>query len=300
MRGNKADKEVVKTPLDDKSKDKAQSSYKKSNDEVEMVRLGIERERLEIQKDIENSKLEIERLKLEREQKFWNRNSGTLITALVSLAAVIVSSGQVISTWISQNRQLQIAIIQKNQEIDMVERQKVKELALLDEQNRREWNLNAAKFIADNRKGLFDGSQQEQKLLAKVIRTVYPPDVAALLLEKLESTSLPSEGSTWREAREKIVRPVSSLKRVLGAATAQSADTARQNAANDLAQGVGILIKKDSGEMSVDESPENSRRSPQTNGSSTTVCLSTIEDAMMICRRVGEDANACHYKCYPK
>jgi hypothetical protein len=204
----KNEKVVAKTALDNKNADKSKSNHVKTADEVEKAKLNIERERLELQKAIETSKLELEKLKLEREQKFWNKNSGTLITALVSLAAVIVSLGQVVSTWISQDKQLQIATLQKGQEIEMIDRQRAKELSLMDEQNRREWNLSAAKFIADNRKVLFEGSPQEQQLLANVIGTMYPPDIASSLLERIAIASPPSKRNIWRGVRQRLVQAV--------------------------------------------------------------------------------------------
>lgn len=291
---NEADKTVEKTTIDTNSTGEPKVDYIKPGDEIEILKLNLERERFELQKNIENSKLEIEKLKIGREQKFWNRNSGALITATVSLAAVIVSLGQVWSTWISQDKQLQIAALQKGQEIEMINRQKEKELSLLDEQNRREWNLSAAKFITDNRKTIFDGNPQEQKLLAKVIQTIYPPDVAFSLLEKLESASPPDEVSTWREAREKIVRPAGAAKRVIRVKPDQPVDAVNQNKLND---------------PTPQLPPSNAKGSDNLNGppvrisgggcASSTLTTQVIDGKTYTCYLSGEDDDFCYMECYP-
>jgi hypothetical protein len=276
--GNETNQVVAKTTLAEKSEGKTQSSHIKTADEIEVAKLEIERERLELQKAIDTSKLEFEKLKLEREHKFWNRNSGVLITGLISFAAVMVSVGQVWSTSIIQNRQMQIAEFQKNREIEMIDRQKEKELSLLDEKNRREWNLSAAKFVADNRKVLFEGSPQEKELLAKMIGNIYPPNVATSLLAKLENASTYPEEGTWRKEREKIVRPTA----------------AKQNPANN--PSLTRLAQSTAG-SSIDNDSANKYLSEKKTGG----CYSTLEPGGKIkCYLVGEDANGCYYDCYPQ
>ncbi|MEK6406823.1 MAG: hypothetical protein AABN34_07665 [Acidobacteriota bacterium] len=90
-------------------------------DQIENARLQVERERLEIDKS-----------KAALDHRFWNRNSGTLIMAVVSLAAVIVSLGQVWASKVSKDRELEITSLQKKVELEVLDKQKEKELALVD------------------------------------------------------------------------------------------------------------------------------------------------------------------------
>ena len=76
--------------------------------EIEKARLDIERERLELDKS-----------KSRFERSFFRANSGVLISAAVSLAALIVSLGQVWVTKISKDKELEVATLQKNLELDV-------------------------------------------------------------------------------------------------------------------------------------------------------------------------------------
>lgn len=105
---------------------------------------------------------------------------------------------------ISKDKELEIAIIQKKSELEIQDRQKERELVAQDTQKKREWDLNAAKFITDNRKVIFDGTLQEQRLFAKIIASIYPPDIATSLLERIENASPPESKPTWREVRSAI------------------------------------------------------------------------------------------------
>jgi hypothetical protein len=280
---SKTDKTVEKAVSATNSADESKTNYVEPSNETERLKLGLERERFDLQKSIEISKLEIEKLKIERELKFWNRNLGVLITAAVSLAAVIVSLGQVWSTWISQNKQLQIVALQKE-----------KELSLSDEQNKREWNLNAAKFITDNRKIIFEGSPQEQKLIAKVIQTIYPSDVALSLLEKIESASPPSEAGTWREAREKVVRPVGNVKRIVRPKVDQPADGANQTKSNDSVPQSSQSNANGSNNLNVPliKLPGG--------GCRTSMVTNQMGDGKTYtCLLSEESADYCYYQCYP-
>jgi hypothetical protein len=151
--------------------------------------------------EIEKERLEIEKTKLDLETRFWNKNAGTVITATVSLVAIIVSLAQVWVAKISRDTELQVTTLQKRLEIEVLDKQKEKELAILNEQRNREWSLNAAKFVTENRRAIFDGTIREQYLYAKLIPTIFPKEVADSLLDKLISVSPPSRKKTWRQAQ---------------------------------------------------------------------------------------------------
>jgi hypothetical protein len=145
--------------------------------DVEVARLEIERERLRL-----------EQARLRIENKFWNKNTGTVITAMISLVAIVVSLSQVWAVKITKDKELQMTAIQKQSE-----------LTLLQEQRNREWNLSAAKFVTENRKAIFGGDQREQELFARLIPTIFPKDVSDSLLEKLIATSTGAAQETWKK-----------------------------------------------------------------------------------------------------
>jgi hypothetical protein len=163
-----------------------------TSEEIEKARLDIERERLEL-----------DRTKSELDKSFFKRNSGVLIPAAVSLAAVIVSLSQVWITKISKEKELEITTIQKKYELNMLEVQK-----------KREWDLSAAKFVIDNRQAIFNGSLEEQRLFAKIIPTIFPEDISASLLTRIETASPPASKAPWREALNNTARPSTSARSV--------------------------------------------------------------------------------------
>ena len=170
---------------------------KQTDGDIELARLEIEREHLKI----EQSKLQVE-------NRFWNKNTGTVITSLVSLVAVIVSLGQVWVAKIQKDKEIQITALQKKLEMDLLEKQKEKELALAEEQRNREWNLSAAKFVTENREAIFAGNHSEQELFAKLIPTIFPKDVSDSLLDKLIAVSSPASKKTWQKERFRVLTPV--------------------------------------------------------------------------------------------
>ena len=152
--------------------------------ELEMERLKIERERLEIEKT-----------KAASDQMFFNRNLGTVITAVVSLAAVLVSVSKV---WVAK--------ISKDKEIAVSQAQKEKEFSLLAAQQEREWNLNLVKFVSEHSNVLFGGNKEQRDRITKVIIATFPTYVTDALFQKLENIPNPPESQrAWRDVREKIL-----------------------------------------------------------------------------------------------
>ncbi|HWS85782.1 MAG TPA: hypothetical protein VN282_02230 [Pyrinomonadaceae bacterium] len=269
--GGKTKQAGAKTPPDDKSASQTRPGGTKSAEEIEASRLDLERERLELDKTIATSRLEFERQKSDRENKFWNRNSGVLITGLISLAALMVTATQI---WTAK--------LQKDREIEMSDRQKDRELSLMDEKNKREWNLSAAKFVAENMKVILGDNAQEKELLAKMLANIYPPEVAAPLLAKLENASPPPEENTWRQEREKIVRPSAP-------APSQGSNPTLKPLPRPTAEGTR-----------ADSLDKRYRSEKQAGGCVSKVNTNKLGDGIMyICYQVGEDASYCSYDCYP-
>jgi Carboxypeptidase regulatory-like domain len=163
--------------------------------ELEIERLEIERERLQIDKE-----------KAAQEKRFWARNFATIVTTIVSLAAVLVTLGQVWMTNISKEKEIAIAREQKEKELSLMQAQKEKELTLLVVQQDREWNLNAAKFVSEHANVIFGKDKAQRERIAKVMIVTFPPSITDALFQKLETIPDSSEGqTTWRSARVNII-----------------------------------------------------------------------------------------------
>ena len=159
----------------------------------------LQEKRLELENEkqkLDREKFEFEKSKTEKTERFINKNVGTVITAIVSLTAVVVSLGQV---WVTREN-IRYAT-------EASERQKNKELELAEVQKKRDWGLSAANFVIANRKVLFSGTDEEKRLYARVIPAMFPGDIADPLLQKLELSSSDKSKAIWREARQTIPKP---------------------------------------------------------------------------------------------
>jgi WD40 repeat protein len=159
-------------------------------EDIEKAQLGLERKQIEIDKAT-----------VERDRSFLNRNSGVLISALVSFAAVIVSIAQVWVTTISKNKEIQITMLQHRADMESQERQKDRELALSDTQRTRELDLSAVRFITENRKAIFEGTPEDRELFAKLIPILFPAEISAPLMLRIEKATPGPEGKIWQSAQ---------------------------------------------------------------------------------------------------
>jgi len=185
------------------------------NIDIDAEKLQLEKLKAETDRSLQEKRLdlEIEKLKLDREkfvfeqsktektERFINKNVGTVITAIVSLTAVIVSIGQVWVTKISKDRELEITRENKKYETEALDKQKDKELTLVEVQKKRDWNLSVANFVLNNRKALFHGTDEEKRTYAKIIPTIFPVEVSDSLLERLTVSSTPQSKRIWQDAR---------------------------------------------------------------------------------------------------
>jgi WD40 repeat protein len=167
-------------------------------EEIEKAQLALERKQLELDKAA-----------AERDRNFFNRNTGVLISAAVSFVAVIVSISQVWVTTISKDKELEITILQHKADIESQQHQKDRELAISEAQRKRELDLSAARFITENRKAIFQGSAEEKELFARLIPTLFPPDVSAPLLRRLENATPGPGRKIWEDARKNSITGVS-------------------------------------------------------------------------------------------
>lgn len=144
--------------------------------------------------EIERERLRLEKTRLENENRFWNKYTGTIITSIISLAAVLVSYNQVRVASLSKEKEIEIAVAQKQKEYEMAQLQ----------QN-REWNLNMAKFVSEHADVIFGGNEEQRKRIRDVIIATFPANISSILFQKLEATaSSPQARSTWREAQKAL------------------------------------------------------------------------------------------------
>ena len=121
---------------------------------LEQLRLALERDRFELEKRRE-----------EREGTLLNRHFGAIMTALVSIVAVVVSAAQI---WVAQ--------IQKTRELE------VKAI-----ESERQWGIEAAKFIAGNHTAIFSKDDQERAIFQGIIFVAFPKAISDRLLSKVKT-----------------------------------------------------------------------------------------------------------------
>lgn len=172
-----------------------------SPEEIEKAEVALQKAELAL----EQRRLEVDRKASELDRNFLNKNTGVLISAAVSLAAVVVSLGQVWSTNISKDKELELSNLQHKADAATQERQRDRELAITDSQRKRELDITAIRFITENRKAIFDGSAEDRELFAKLIPTLFPPEVAAPLLTRIEKATPGPDSKIWQDARKQAV-----------------------------------------------------------------------------------------------
>src|SRR5437868_2273350 len=100
------------------------------NETIEEKKLALELERLQIEKG-----------RFANEQRFFQKNMGTVIAALISLSALLVSAVQV---WIANNTQYS-------------------ENSKLDQDRDRRWQLDLTKFVLEQMDRIFSGDLKERE-----------------------------------------------------------------------------------------------------------------------------------------
>lgn len=151
-------------------------------------RLDLEIEKLKLDRD----KFTFEQAKTDKTERFINKNVGTVITAVVAFAAVLVSSSQV---W--------VAYITKDKELKVAQEQKKQDTAVLQAQRDRENNLSFTKFVFDNYGKIFGGDLQQQERMQNVILALFPSEVTTPFFKKSEQAATnPKSKQLFKRARE--------------------------------------------------------------------------------------------------
>jgi hypothetical protein len=170
-------------------------------EKIELLRLQLDSERLAA-----------ERRKFKSEQKFLTKHFAAVLTAIISLAAVLVSFSQVWVAKIHQEKELSVAQSQKDREMQATQDQKEKETILLVEQQKRAWKLELAKFIAEHKGELLGKNIIQKELMRNVILTTFPAEISADFFAKLEVVSTsPEERRALRVIRKEVIPQIRTL-----------------------------------------------------------------------------------------
>src|SRR6185503_191793 len=154
---------------------------------IEEQQLDIEKQRL----DLEKQRFDVEKLKTQSEKQFLNQHFGAVITALVSLAAIVVSLSQV---WVAKTYQDKALKDAENQRLIDNERISI--------EKDREYNLARAKFVTENGETLFKGAPKDLQRMAFIIELLFTQDDSHKLFEDLfETANSPEAKKVWGEAR---------------------------------------------------------------------------------------------------
>ncbi len=144
--------------------------------ELEQVRIDLERERLKLQRvRVAQARTRLGHAERGRQRgRLFSDHLGSMITAIVSLAAIFVTLAQV---W--------VATESKN-----------KEISLLKMQQAQEWRFKALEFVTKNADSFFGQNALRREQMANALASAFPADVAGPLLDNLKQTA------TSQEARQ--------------------------------------------------------------------------------------------------
>lgn len=160
--------------------------------------LGEQMSQYETQKlRLEERKIAAEERKLEIEHSFFHKHVGLFITAVLSLAAVLVSGSQV---W--------VANINKNKELELSQQQREKELEQKTMENERRWKLDGLKFVMSNQELIFSEDLDQRRRIRDIMVATLPEEITLPLFRRLAALSAPDERSIWNEGRQELYESI--------------------------------------------------------------------------------------------
>lgn len=166
------------------------SSPEEAAAQIEQTRLDLETARFAHEQRINELRLELDKARLEADSRFAARHLGTIVTGLISLAAVIVSLTQLSIAYISKQKEIEVAQINERKQREITEAQQV-----------RDWNIKAAEFVASHWSLISSSDGNTQRGMADLILVVFPPQISSPLLQRLNITDT-RQGQPWKEAEK--------------------------------------------------------------------------------------------------
>ena len=137
--------------------------------ELEEKRFELEKFKIEQEAEVQRARLTLDQEKAKHDEKF--RRNPALISAAISLAAVLVSGAQV---W--------VAHISKEKDLAVAERQNQREIEQRSKAQEEQFVLERAKIIIDHRTELFSGDPATSQRMAQLVQTMFPAGIASKIL----------------------------------------------------------------------------------------------------------------------
>lgn len=125
---------------------------------------------------------------------FIDKHFGAIITAVVSLSAVLVSVAQISVATINKEKELAVARTAAQEARDL------EELT-----SSRSWSLELAKFMAENRKAIFSEGEDGRQL-QKVMLATFPPEVTYSVFGNLSDISGDKTNIYWADAERSAAK----------------------------------------------------------------------------------------------
>jgi len=163
--------------------------------------------------DIERQRLALEQAKAQQESRFITRHSGVLISATVSLAAVVVSAAQIYISNKTAATQQSAATIQHDQDAQTQKAQREREFLATDAERKRELDLSAARLVIENSKVIFESkSPDDRAMFANLLSVLYPPEVSEPILRRLQkATPKNTDQQVWQAARRTTTKGANAI-----------------------------------------------------------------------------------------
>lgn len=120
--------------------------------------------------EIEAEALEIEKAKSRTEQKFWSKSFAATMTAIISLAAVLISFAQVWSSNIQKEKELAL----KDKELEIIQIKNQQHLNVHNTQLTEQQKSEVLKFISGYKDVILDGDTIKINAVENFIRANYP------------------------------------------------------------------------------------------------------------------------------
>ncbi|GBO55931.1 hypothetical protein APA_4137 [Pseudanabaena sp. lw0831] len=150
---------------------------------------------------LEERKFQFEQEKYREDKSVFKKHLPTIITAIVSISAVLISYIQFLQTDLSKSKEIEILREQKEKEFALFQAQKAKEIELLREQKDREHSIELAKFIVANKDAIYSNNNNERKLMKDIILVAYP-QFGENVFRRLEQTSSDNTSKEfWKDAK---------------------------------------------------------------------------------------------------
>ena len=143
----------------------------------------IEKKKLELSRE----RLNFEIRKHESESNFLQRHFPAIISGAISLAALIISGTQLVIA--SGDRALEREISDRRFEI---------ERKAIDQKNKRDWQLDVARFLTENATEIFEGSEEQKNRMRGIIISYFPEKQATQLFSNIDKATPVVSRGYWQ------------------------------------------------------------------------------------------------------